>query len=106
MHLNQLDLVQLSKKAGFRAEILEKVMRLVELLNELFDNTFLKQRLVLKGGTALNLFYFDLPRLSVDIDLNYIGSVDRNTMLEERKELEAILFTLCERSGFTIIAVP
>lgn len=102
MNLRQEDLQNLAKTAGFRAEMLEKVIRLIELLNELFDNTFLKQRLALKGGTALNLFYFNLPRLSVDIDLNYIGSVDRNIMIEERKELEAILIGLCERSGFTI----
>jgi predicted nucleotidyltransferase component of viral defense system len=102
MNLRQEDLQNIAKTAGFRAEILEKVIRLIELLNELFDNTFLKQRLALKGGTALNLFYLNLPRLSVDIDLNYIGSVDRNTMIEERKELEAILIGLCERSGFTI----
>jgi predicted nucleotidyltransferase component of viral defense system len=102
MNLRQEDLQNIAKTAGFRAEMLEKVIRLIELLNELFDNTFLKQRLALKGGTALNLFYFNLPRLSVDIDLNYIGSVDRNIMIEERKELEAILIGLCERSGFTI----
>ncbi|HEX4044967.1 MAG TPA: nucleotidyl transferase AbiEii/AbiGii toxin family protein [Gammaproteobacteria bacterium] len=102
MNLRQEDLQDIAKTAGFRAEMLEKVIRLIELLNELFDNTFLKQRLALKGGTALNLFYFNLPRLSVDIDLNYIGSVDRNIMIEERKELEAILISLCERSGFTI----
>ena len=35
-----------------------------------------KNRLVLKGGTALNLFFFDLPRLSVDIDLNYVGKLE------------------------------
>ena len=57
--------------------------------------------LALKGGTALNLFYFNLPRLSVDIDLNYIGAVDREKMMEERNELEAILLGLCQRSGFT-----
>lgn len=102
MNLRQEDLQNIAKTAGFRAEMLEKVIRLIELLNELFDNTFLKQRLALKGGTALNLFYFNLPRLSVDIDLNYIGSVDRNIMIEERKELETILIGLCERSGFTI----
>ncbi|MGM0489543.1 MAG: nucleotidyl transferase AbiEii/AbiGii toxin family protein [Planctomycetota bacterium] len=34
---------------------------------------FLKSRLVLKGGTALNLFLFDLPRLSVDIDAWFLG---------------------------------
>jgi len=46
---------------------------------------YLKNRLVLKGGTALNLFYFDqIPRLSVDIDLNYIGQLNRADMMKER----------------------
>lgn len=26
----------------------------------------------LKGGTAINLFFQDMPRLSVDIDLTYL----------------------------------
>ena len=30
----------------------------------------------LKGGTALNFFIFDLPRLSVDIDLVYLPEKD------------------------------
>ena len=34
------------------------------------------QRLALKGETALNVFYLDLDRLSVDIDLNYVGALD------------------------------
>jgi hypothetical protein len=28
----------------------------------------------LKGGTAINLFMHDLPRISVDIDLTYLSS--------------------------------
>lgn len=102
MNLRQEDLQHIAKTAGFRPEMLEKVIRLIELLNELFDNSYLKTRLALKGGTALNLFYFTLPRLSVDIDLNYVGAVDRETMVEERKELEAIIIGLCQRSGFTV----
>jgi hypothetical protein len=39
--------------------------------------------MALKGGTALNLFHFDVPRLSVDIDLNYVGAIERDTMLAE-----------------------
>lgn len=35
----------------------------------------------LKGGTAINLFIRDLPRLSVDIDLTYLPLDDRNTAL-------------------------
>ncbi|HSW69631.1 MAG TPA: nucleotidyl transferase AbiEii/AbiGii toxin family protein [Gammaproteobacteria bacterium] len=103
MNLRQEDLHNLSRITGFKnADMLEKVVQLIGLLNEIFDNNYLKNRLVLKGGTALNLFYFNLPRLSVDIDFNYIGSIDRHTMLEERKELEEILMGLCQRSGFTI----
>ena len=37
----------------------------------------------LKGGTAINLFYRDMPRLSVDIDLTYLPVADRRTSLEE-----------------------
>lgn len=35
----------------------------------------------LKGGTAINLFIRDLPRLSVDIDLVYLPIEDRETSL-------------------------
>ncbi|MCB4863175.1 nucleotidyl transferase AbiEii/AbiGii toxin family protein [Sphingobium sp. PNB] len=35
----------------------------------------------LKGGTAINLFVKDLPRLSVDIDLAYLPIADRTTSL-------------------------
>jgi len=37
----------------------------------------------LKGGTAINLFIRDMPRLSVDIDLAYIPIQDRETSLNE-----------------------
>lgn len=37
----------------------------------------------LKGGTAINLFYRDLPRLSVDIDLTYLPVKDRDQSLAE-----------------------
>lgn len=35
----------------------------------------------LKGGTAINLFYHDMPRLSVDIDLTFLPITDRDTAL-------------------------
>lgn len=36
----------------------------------------------LKGGTAINLFVRDMPRLSVDIDLTYVPVADRATSLK------------------------
>lgn len=40
----------------------------------------------LKGGTAINLFIRDLPRLSVDIDLTYLPIADRAQSLTEIDE--------------------
>jgi hypothetical protein len=37
----------------------------------------------LKGGTAINLFLRDMPRLSVDIDLTYLPVSDRETALDQ-----------------------
>jgi hypothetical protein len=37
----------------------------------------------LKGGTAINLFVRDMPRLSVDIDLAFVALSDRMTALRE-----------------------
>lgn len=35
----------------------------------------------LKGGTAINLFIHDMPRLSVDIDLTYLPIESRDVFL-------------------------
>ena len=42
-------------------------------------NDDLKGKVVLKGGTAINLTVFDMPRLSVDIDLDYCCNSSKNT---------------------------
>jgi len=91
---------------GFRPEVYEKVVHLLSLLQSIWSHPFLKNRLVLKGGTALNLFIFNLPRLSVDIDLNYIGALDRETMLAERPKLDSAIRAVCQREGFTIRQSP
>jgi predicted nucleotidyltransferase component of viral defense system len=43
-------------------------------------------RLALKGGTAINLFVRDIPRLSVDIDLAYLPLDNRDTALHAIEE--------------------
>jgi predicted nucleotidyltransferase component of viral defense system len=75
-------------RTGFRPDTLEKVLRLLRLLDQVTRHPFLGSRLLLKGGTALNLFYAAAPRLSVDLDFNYVGAVDRGQMLRERPEVE------------------
>ena len=91
---------------GFRTEIIEKVIHLLNLLEGFQNHPFLKGRLALKGGTALNLFIFDLPRLSVDIDLNYIGDAQLEVMLTERPRVEEALKSVCSREDFIIRHFP
>lgn len=54
----------------------------------------------------MNLFVFDLPRLSVDIDLNYIGAPDRETMLAERPKVEQAIVAVCGRHDFAVHRIP
>lgn len=91
-----------ASRTGFRADMLEKVAHLVHILSTFFANEFLASRLALKGGTAINLFHSDLTRLSVDIDLNYIGATDVATMQLERPKLEQTIEALLAREGYMI----
>ena len=100
--LSASDLQREAASTGFRLEALEKVIRLLELLDGLRSHPFLKTRIALKGGTALNLFVFDTPRLSVDLDLNYTGAAERETMLEERPRVEQAIEAVCGRLDMTV----
>lgn len=55
----------------------------VELLMRTLPHVAHEQCFALKGGTAINLFIRDMPRLSVDIDLTYLPVNDRAQALWE-----------------------
>ena len=99
MTLSESDILPIAKSLRFDAEMVEKVVRLLNLLNMLNAHPFLKGKWILKGGTALNLFVFDFPRLSVDIDLNYIGVLNRGGMLKERPKIEQAAQDEVEKAG-------
>jgi hypothetical protein len=86
---------------GFQAATVEKVERLLELLEVIRVDRSIGDRFVLHGGTALDVFHLDLPRLSIDIDLSYVGSADREVMLSERGGVLAALEALVGRLGYT-----
>lgn len=54
----------------------------VELLLRVLPYVAKEKAFALKGGTAINLFVRELPRLSVDIDLTYLPFEDRTTALK------------------------
>lgn len=81
-------------------------MHLLNLLNGFNKHPALRGKLALKGGTALNLFIFDVPRLSVDIDLNYIGSTSRDEMIAERPGIEKAVEAVCLRENLSMAKTP
>lgn len=68
--------------------------RQVELLIQTLPHVGDEHCFALKGGTAINLFIRDMPRLSVDIDLTYLPIADRPASLAE---IDAALKRIAER---------
>jgi len=83
-----------------REPFAEQVQLLVRLLPSI--NKY-KDVFALKGGTAINLFYRNLPRLSVDIDLTYLPVKGREDSLREIDEtLTAILVDMQSLKGVNV----
>ena len=60
----------------------ERYVEQVRLLVRLLPAIAAEEVFALKGGSAINLFYRDMPRLSVDIDLAYVPVEDRAVSLQ------------------------
>ncbi len=77
----------------------ERYVDQVRLLLGVLPDIASENVFALKGGTAINLFYRDMPRLSVDIDLTYLPFGDRDTSLKDIDEtLERIMAQITERN--------
>lgn len=59
----------------------ERYVAQVQLLMRAIPEIDREEMFALKGGTAINLFVRDLPRLSVDLDLVYLPVADRESSL-------------------------
>jgi predicted nucleotidyltransferase component of viral defense system len=104
--LSREQLQRAAADSGFQLESYEKLHVLVRLLEGIRTHPFLGPRMALKGGTALNLFVLGLPRLSVDIDLNYVGASRREVMLAERPRIEQALQQVAGRMGLAVKRAP
>jgi hypothetical protein len=72
-------------------EFNETYRRQVALLIRTMPSIAAEECFAMKGGTAINLFVRDLPRLSVDIDLTYLPIQPRSQSLAE---IEAALLRI------------
>ncbi len=92
---------RIATSTGFRPEPLERVFRLVTLLQTIEEE--LGDELSLRGGTALNLLHLDVPRLSVDIDLDFIGTANADEAKHRRTPLLETIEGLGRASGYDVI---
>ena len=92
-----IDLI--STKSQFtNRQIIDKAVNMLDLLKKISEDPVLGKELYLIGGTAINLTEVGIPRLSVDIDMDYMnkeGSVfDIGVLRTHRRILKAIAKSL------------
>ena len=94
---------EIAQKSGFLANNTEKVIRLLDVL-KFIDEEFnrISHQLILKGGTAINLIYTNLARLSVDIDLDYVGSLEKEQTLKDRERILESLDNYMLKEGYSV----
>ena len=79
--------------------MLDRYAEQVRLLLSVLPDIAAEKVFALKGGTAINLFYRDMPRLSIDIDLTYLPVSDRETSLKDiDAALDRIAWSIADRN--------
>ncbi len=106
MEVSSQSLARLAGEWKFQPATLERVIRLLDVLDAFGADSLIAPRFALKGGTALNMFFAALDRLSVDIDLNYVGEADMAKMKEDRPGLEDRILRLLESKGYSARREP
>ncbi len=99
---DRMTLDRLSAETGYIRDVLEKVYRLIALLGEVRRTPDLHGKVALKGGTALQSIHLGFHRLSVDVDFNYVGSLDKDGMERDRAEMRVALLRLFDQQGYVL----
>jgi len=99
---NKQALSKQAQELGFVRDTFEKMLRLAEILKFISDDPLLSVALALKGGTAINLSIFNLPRLSIDVDLDYSHNNSRDDMMKDREGITNILGRYMAAEGYEL----
>ena len=95
-------LEKISMETGFVRDNLEKVFRLCDILSFFNNQSITKDNLSLKGGTAINLLVFNMPRLSVDIDLDFSKECSRDEMICTRTIINETILNYMFSKGYSL----
>ena len=100
--LSKKNIVKLANETNFIKDNIEKVMRLIDILEIIYSSEW-KEKFILKGGTAINLFYANMPRLSVDIDLDY-SIESRDEMIKDKDLFYEYISAVLSQKGYSLSA--
>jgi predicted nucleotidyltransferase component of viral defense system len=102
LEYNKAELGKTAKDLGFVRDTLEKVLRLAEMLRFVNESKTVGEYIALKGGTAINLALFDLPRLSVDLDFDFAHNLPRDEMLAVRETITDTVNRYTKSQGYDL----
>jgi predicted nucleotidyltransferase component of viral defense system len=98
---NKTLLTEKARQFGFLTAPFEKSTRLIEILSFINEQGELQDSLALKGGTAINLTIFTLPRLSVDIDMDFTRNLTKEEIKLTREKFMSLLELYTTAEGYT-----
>jgi predicted nucleotidyltransferase component of viral defense system len=105
--VNNYNRVVISKQAaelGFIRDSFEKVYRLAEILSFFEHDPILSRYLALKGGTAINMTIFNMPRLSVDIDFDFAENLTLEETTVLRETIRNTIKRYMDMNGYRLTA--
>ena len=106
MNFSKQYLIELANQTNFIKDNLEKVLRLAEILKFINNDTILKNKLALKGGTAINLTAVELPRLSVDIDLDFTENFSKDEIEKNKEIIKQRLINFMWQENYSLLINP
>lgn len=102
MNYSKQFISKLGEETKFINNNLEKVVRLLDVLDYIFEKSTFSNDVVLKGGTAINLIHTNLKRLSVDIDIDYHGSLERDKAFLDKEKISNELDEYMTNEGYSV----
>jgi predicted nucleotidyltransferase component of viral defense system len=97
---------KIAKSNNFQRNNTEKVMRLCDILEFINSDSFCKEKFALKGGTAINLLFNDMPRLSVDIDLDFTENLTREKTQSFRERFREVFAEYIGTENYSMLERP
>lgn len=95
------EVIKIAKENKFIVNTIEKVLRLNDILY-FINNSKYSNYLILKGGTAINLCIFNLPRLSVDADFDFGCNLTKEETKNIREDINDVIKRFMIDEGYTL----